>query len=336
VQFPKLNFDLLNEADIREEIIAPLLKHLGYGSSTPNNIIREQYLTYQKLSLGKRKSSDPPLRGYADYICEAGGLVRWVIEAKPPGETLGKLALEQAWSYANHPEIHAVYFVVTNGREFKLFQTNRGPKVEALFECTYEQLEERLNALDSLLAPDAILKAHPTQLIDTGVPLGPGLRSLVRITSGGVRLIKCSPHIEALLQLQLRFQNGSIEGTDDGTLVTNLDIEFPIAAIQAINEEVGLNHMRLNTTSTLLSIDPQHPTVFESTRSILLQCGQMVLNVMNWTNVVIPENINSVIRTRATGHLVGVTFMGKYSANIFYKEVNTTVELEGEFKMQLA
>ena len=61
---------------------------------------------------------DPLLRGKADYILEASGKVRWVIEAKAPDVQIDIDAIEQAWSYASHAEIRAVYFVLSNGKEF--------------------------------------------------------------------------------------------------------------------------------------------------------------------------------------------------------------------------
>lgn len=80
-----IDFTRLNETDVREEIIAPLIRELGYRSSTEHNVLREQSLRYPRLSLGRKDTrKDPLLRGKADYILEAGGLVRWVIEAKAP------------------------------------------------------------------------------------------------------------------------------------------------------------------------------------------------------------------------------------------------------------
>src|SRR5260370_1192102 len=64
-------FAALNETDVREEIIAPLLRRLDYRSGSHNNIIREQFLRYPKLSLGRKvPHRDPELRGKADYILE--------------------------------------------------------------------------------------------------------------------------------------------------------------------------------------------------------------------------------------------------------------------------
>ena len=87
--FPPLPFDELNEADVREEILAPLLRALGYRSGTDANVIREQSLRYPRIFLGRKDAAkDPELRSKADYILEVKRLVRWVIEAKAPSAAI--------------------------------------------------------------------------------------------------------------------------------------------------------------------------------------------------------------------------------------------------------
>ncbi len=97
-----------------EGIIAPLLQKLGYRKGTHNHIIRELSLKYPRQSLGRKKKTDPRLRGSADYICEVQGekgTIRWVIEAKSPSNKIDDPnGLSQAWSYANHPEVKAIYY----------------------------------------------------------------------------------------------------------------------------------------------------------------------------------------------------------------------------------
>ena len=113
--FDPLDFTNLNETDVREEILAPLIRSLGYRSGTENDVIREQSLRYPRAFLGRKKpGQDPVLRGKADYILDARNAVRWVIEAKAPDVELDLDAVEQAYTYASHPEVRAVYFVLSN------------------------------------------------------------------------------------------------------------------------------------------------------------------------------------------------------------------------------
>lgn len=336
MEFPIYDFTSLCETDVREEIIAPLLRHLGYRSGTRNNVIREQHLSYPQLQLGRQKPTDPILRGKADYICDVGGLVKWVIEAKPPGEALDKLVEEQAWSYANHPEIRAVYFVLSNGREFKVYQTNKGPQAGALFECTYEQMAARLPAIENMLSPDAILRNHPKQEVDTGNPLGPGLRSIVRVASGSIRFTKISIPIPPLQQMIMTVTDGSVERREDGTLEAHLWSLVPFKALQELNQKLGLDQMWLTSASTVVSTDSAQPTVFENERRWILPKGMETLNLMDWTEVEMPINVTTIVRTRATGYLVGSVFKGDFLGLITYEELNVSLTLNGVFELQLA
>ncbi len=141
--FPALPFDRMNEADVREEVISPLIRSLGYRTGTENNVVREQGLRYPRQYLGRKDPArDPGLRGKADYILEVKGRVRWVIEAKAPGVELGPNDSEQAWSYANHPEVRAVYYALCNGWQLSIYSTSHGPNSGALLKIDYSALAE--------------------------------------------------------------------------------------------------------------------------------------------------------------------------------------------------
>lgn len=87
----------LSEAAVREEIIAPVLKELGYRSNSANDIRYELNLRYPRDFLGHKKpTTDPPIRGKADYVCYAGGRVAWTVEAKPSGPDFTIDDVEQA------------------------------------------------------------------------------------------------------------------------------------------------------------------------------------------------------------------------------------------------
>src|SRR5712692_958278 len=107
-----------------------------------NNIIREQSLRYPRASLGlKNPKKDPELRGKSDYILEVGGKLRWVIEAKAPDLAIDTDSIEQAYTYANHPEIRGIYFALCNGRTLSIFRTAHGPDAGAVLFLTYAEFE---------------------------------------------------------------------------------------------------------------------------------------------------------------------------------------------------
>lgn len=46
MHFHPYSFETMNEADVREEIVSPLLWHLGYRTGSVHNVVREQPLSY--------------------------------------------------------------------------------------------------------------------------------------------------------------------------------------------------------------------------------------------------------------------------------------------------
>src|SRR5688572_14860240 len=96
--FGKLPFERYSENDVRETIIRPLIAKLGYA---PEMVTTQLALKYDRLFLGHKKGADKDrqLRGEADYIMDIDGRLRWVIEAKKPGEITDD-DREQAYSYA--------------------------------------------------------------------------------------------------------------------------------------------------------------------------------------------------------------------------------------------
>src|SRR5439155_9662094 len=102
---------------VREEILTPLLKALGYGTEA-KRIIRNNTLRHPFLKYGHREI---PIRSEADYILVIDGIHRWVLEAKPP-EPITDNDVHQAYSYTVHPEVNGIYFAVCNGRECRLYR----------------------------------------------------------------------------------------------------------------------------------------------------------------------------------------------------------------------
>lgn len=336
MDFPPYDFDRLNEADIREEIVAPLLRHLGYRSSTPNNVIREHLLSYPHLSLGRRKDSDPILRGKADYICEASNQVRWVIEAKSPGAKLDIEAQEQAWTYANHPEIRAVYFCLTNGRHFLIFQTAKGPEAPPVYRCTYRELPAAIDVIRNTLEPDAILRDHSTVELDYGAPVGPGLRSIVRVTNGSITFEKNTLEHPPLIGLTMAITRGSMERTSAGNLNIFLETVVPFQSLQRLNERLGLHTLSLRSEKDVLSEDPDRPTVFSATTQHVLPKGEMILDLMSWEEEPFPFNVLVRVYTKTAGVLKNHDFVGWFEAALHYEELESQVGMSGSFRVHLA
>jgi hypothetical protein len=303
----------MNEMDVREEIIAPLIRQLGYRTGTENNVLREVPLRYPFIFLGRKSGKkDVTIRGIADYILEAGQLVRWVIEAKPPTE-ISTDDVEQAFSYANHAEVRAVYFALCNGKKFILFQTNQGPTASPILTITYQEFssDKGLISLKSLLAPQSILRDHPRSIPDIWPPIGPGLRSFGRISGGHIAYEQTRPSIEVLEHMQISVIGGSVQRDPDGTMIALVESRAPIRLIDEFIRENGLSVFEMSSSSTSLSTDPLHPTIFNCKMSTIFPAGETLINVQTWEPVTIISNMHMEVDFQAAVVLDGETLYGK-------------------------
>lgn len=335
--FEPLDFTSFNEMDVREEILAPLIRVLGYRSGTENEVIREQSLRYPRAFIGRKKpNTDPVLRGKADYILEAGGKVRWVIEAKSPDAGIDVDAIEQAFTYANHPEVRAVYFVLSNGKDFAIFQTNQGPEQYPVMEFEYEELNERLPQLRNLLGPEALLRDYPSIVPDLGNPLGLGLRSLVRIANGLIRYEHNSLGNPVLNELQTGITEGAVERDESGHMVAFLKTHGPSQSLQELNERLGLSSFEMISPDEQISIDREKPTIFLYDNTLILPQGEKILDMNTWSHIELSINISCHVVACAKGVLEGNKFSGRFTTEMNYIEAKMMIEMAGSFEIYLA
>lgn len=125
--FENIDFNNLpedyNEICVREEIIAPLLKLLGYSSSDKSKcIVRELHL---KQPFTQMETKNFKISIIPDYLIKVNGKNFFIIEAKSPRESiLSRKYIQQAYSYAINMEVKAKYFVLCNGKEMSIYDVN--------------------------------------------------------------------------------------------------------------------------------------------------------------------------------------------------------------------
>ena len=109
------------EDSVREEIVVPIIKGLGYSAAKPNQIIRSRKLLHPYVSIGSKQKE---VYIIPDYLFEVNGKPAWVLDAKSPTERIVKSEnVEQAYSYAIHSEVRVDLFALCNGKEFVLYNT---------------------------------------------------------------------------------------------------------------------------------------------------------------------------------------------------------------------
>ena len=158
--FKDFNFELLDNSEfqedaVREELIFPLLKSLGYTASGENKIIRSKKLKHPFYYFGTTKYDVNIIPDYTFQIEEKN---KWILDAKRPTENIfeGKNVF-QAYSYAMHPEIQSDIYCLCNGKEFVIFDI-KSPK--PLLSFNLKDLKNNWKKLNDYLSPELVIKPH--------------------------------------------------------------------------------------------------------------------------------------------------------------------------------
>lgn len=173
--FNEFNFELLNDPDfkedsVREELILPILKKLGYSASGDSKIIRGKSLIHPYVAIGSKQRQVSII---PDYVFLSDNKPYWILDAKSPVEDIFKSKhVEQAYSYAIHPEIRAELYALCNGREFALYSIH---KFEPLLHFELEKIDENWEFLYRIL--NSKIKANP-KVVDYQLDYGMYIKRL--------------------------------------------------------------------------------------------------------------------------------------------------------------
>ena len=311
-------FDTMSEMDVRELIVRPFLHRLGYAHGTTANIRTDVSLRYSKAQLGRKNPRDPNLPGARkpDYVCEVVAHGRFVVEAKAGYEALTAEDAAQAYSYAAHPEVAAFYFLLTNGREFRIY--NYGDPTQPLLTWAFEEIEQRFAAIANILGPSAIKRRALAFKPDTGKPLAPGIASETKIVGGLLtyrEVIANNPAFQG--EDFISGANAPVLGrrvyrSTDQLITAELEIAGPFANWAALNKAIGLESFRFSTADEFISTDPDKPSIFQNVVEATMPPGLKMKLLPNTEQIVCPVPIVAKVFTQAVGYLDETRFIGVF------------------------
>jgi hypothetical protein len=335
-----VNEPVTSEAAVREEIVAPILRELGYRSNSDNDIRYELNLRYPRDYLGRKKpETDPPIRGKADYVCYAGKRVTWVVEAKSSESENSLDEIEQAFTYARHPEVRAVYFCLCNGREWRVYATDGSAEAPALLTIDPRDPKRAAQDLESLLGPAALQSRFAAVAADSLPPIGPGLTSFAQITGGFTSYERCEPDLPPMRGFTLSVTGGAIQRLETGGLYAYWEARGPYAAIQRTIERLGLTRAEAFSSVSTLSDDSASPTIFDGGMNTVFPAGEPMYNLANYEDVILQFALRCRVRYRCAGVLTAGRFGGPFELNVLYESDNQaanprTFEMRGIGKIE--
>jgi predicted type IV restriction endonuclease len=107
------------EDSVREIIILPILSKLGYHPTGNQTVVRSKKLVQPFIYVGTRRH---PVISVPDYTLYFNTRPVMVLDAKNPKESVTSPAnVQQAYSYAIHPEVRTNHFGLCNGKRLAVY-----------------------------------------------------------------------------------------------------------------------------------------------------------------------------------------------------------------------
>jgi len=173
------------EDSVREVIIVPMLTRLVYHASGDARIIRSKALVHPFIYAGTRRL---PVKIIPDYTLLYQDKHILILDAKRPTEDILNIAsVQQAYSYAAHPEIKCHHFALCNGKRLVVFDVDHN---EPLLSVPFEEFEMKWTEIERSLAPRFLFKPGLRKFApDLGLAfIRTGLAPSTTITMIGARL----------------------------------------------------------------------------------------------------------------------------------------------------
>lgn len=146
--FSALGSPEYKEDAVREDLIAPLLRRLGYKPTGSERMQRSKTLVHPFVMIGSKRNAINIVPDYTLYVDDEPVVI---IEAKGPNEEIVRSHhVEQAYSYAIHPEVRASLYALCNGRELVVYSVSQW---EPVLRVELPTIEKSWPAVEEALSP---------------------------------------------------------------------------------------------------------------------------------------------------------------------------------------
>jgi hypothetical protein len=320
----------MNESDVREDVAMPMLRALGYAAGTANDVVREKTLEYEKDFLGRKKPTDRPLRGRADYILTVLGAGSWTLEVKAQNVDIDRNAIEQAITYARHPQVSGSYAAILNGKRFVVFHNTQRSTDDPVIDLPVSDPLDLARALEGTLSPISIRHDCSPPKVDLQMPLAKGYRSCAEISKGSIvydefiwrSTIALPKETAAILDetcrrmsgLRVSATSGWIKRDSQSRIKIQLEWALPNDDLRKFAQQKQFLNMECVSLSSTISDDPLHPTIFHVVGKVHIEAGDTLFDMATWNTKTADIDEIMAYSGQATGFLEGGIFKGSVEA----------------------
>jgi hypothetical protein len=188
-----------DENAVREEVLLPVLKLLGYARGETASRI-DPPMPLDRVMVGSKTKK---ITGRPDYVVSVDGRPAFVVEAKKAGRPLRDTDTEQAEYYALHPRVAAPLCLVSNGDLFEVYRVGPTPAQERrVASVSRERLATDWGSLEDALSPGRIrgmlLQRFETEARAMVAPIGE--LAAIRRTPQGTTMYELRPRAGDVLR----------------------------------------------------------------------------------------------------------------------------------------
>lgn len=248
------------EQDVREEIIAPILRALGYRKESMFSVTRELPLRIASKLLKP------------DYCLTLWEEDFWIIEAKRPSATQGRFGyaeLRQALEYAVHPEINAALLVLCDGHAIEIFDREHDLETPIL-RVERANLVRDFDQLRALLSPFQVWFFQKRRILRLTDKVFDREFNIARIKEFGELMRR---RLDGKTQRAVENMRAVAKSHDPDAMAAEIraldpasviEVYLPLETNWAVTEAMSDNlvaHCQLDPFRILYQIFPDHPRV---------------------------------------------------------------------------
>ena len=153
--FSVLDNPSYKEDAVREDIVSPILRALGYKESGEIRMERSKNLIHPFVKIGSKSNKIYIIPDYTLYFENTPLLI---LDAKSPSEKIHNSAhVEQVFSYAIHPDIRARYYGLCNGRDLVIYSFSSW---EPLIDISVQEIDAKWDVIYKALSPKYLLQPY--------------------------------------------------------------------------------------------------------------------------------------------------------------------------------
>jgi len=263
-------------------------------------------------------------------VLSVNGAARWVLEIKAPSENITHDVIEQAISYAAHPEVYGYYVAILNGKRFVLLHRFQYSEQVPLVDIPITSVHELAASLRPLLSPAAIRRDCAPPTVDMSQPLADGYRSSASIIGGTVsnhqwewqcnlpmpegarvEMDNCCSVMSGVIT---SVTGGRIWRDENSKIRAQIQCSIPHANLFAFASDKGLLSIEYISLDSVISSSHEKQSIFDVNLEIKIDEGENIYNMLKWKNEASPVALSMNVRGQAFGYIMQNKFFGNFES----------------------